>query len=283
LPTLEITTTVGCPLDCTYCPQDQLRRNYGVDQPRVMSHDTFVRLLSKVPRYVRIDFSGLSEPWANPHCTSMLRRTLEGGYNVAIYTTLVGMRDPETVVDLWREYFRQVETVVLHLPDPQGNMRGFKRTPRYEHALATLTNFTVEEPRRVRQFSTMTMDPTSTWTGNDRAGNLDRSVFQQHAPARTHHRAPTTCSYTPFYDHNVVLPNGDVVLCCMDYGLDHKLGNLLNDEYPDLFESEGMSKLRRENTSCSSKGSICKTCDRATPHTLSPTERQFWTTLPARA
>jgi len=25
---------------------------------------------------------------------------------------------------------------------------------------------------------------------------------------------------------NVLLPNGDVVLCCMDYGLDHILGNL---------------------------------------------------------
>ena len=34
--------------------------------------------------------------------------------------------------------------------------------------------------------------------------------------------------------HNVVLPNGDVSLCCMDYGLEHIIGNLLDQEYEDV-------------------------------------------------
>jgi len=29
--TLEITTMIGCPLMCTYCPQDELRSVYGDD------------------------------------------------------------------------------------------------------------------------------------------------------------------------------------------------------------------------------------------------------------
>ena len=54
----------------------------------VLLFENFKLILSKVPQYVRIDFSGMAEPWANPEATSMLADTLEQGFNVAIYTTL---------------------------------------------------------------------------------------------------------------------------------------------------------------------------------------------------
>ena len=43
-----------------------------------------------------------------------------------------------------------------------------------------------------------------------------------------------TCLNSPAYRQNVVLPNGDTYLCCMDYGLKHKLGNLLEENFNDL-------------------------------------------------
>lgn len=36
------------------------------------------------------------------------------------------------------------------------------------------------------------------------------------------------------YDNNVMMPNGDVYLCCMDYSLKHKLGNLLTTHFNRL-------------------------------------------------
>jgi uncharacterized Fe-S cluster-containing radical SAM superfamily protein len=30
-PVMELTTMIGCPLMCTFCPQDNLRDNYGKD------------------------------------------------------------------------------------------------------------------------------------------------------------------------------------------------------------------------------------------------------------
>ena len=30
-PVMELTTMIGCPLMCTFCPQDALRTQYGVD------------------------------------------------------------------------------------------------------------------------------------------------------------------------------------------------------------------------------------------------------------
>ena len=44
-PTLEITTMIGCPLMCNYCPQDNLRDAYGKDGDKYMSLDTFKKSL----------------------------------------------------------------------------------------------------------------------------------------------------------------------------------------------------------------------------------------------
>ena len=56
------------------------------------------------------------------------------------------------------------------------------------------------------------------------------------------------CINSPAYRQNVVLPNGDVYLCCMDYGLKHKVGNLLETNFNDL---------NRE-----SNYDICKHCEK---------------------
>jgi radical SAM protein with 4Fe4S-binding SPASM domain len=64
------------------------------------------------------------------------------------------------------------------------------------------------------------------------------------------------------FNHNVLLPNGDVVLCCSDYGLRHKLGNLLNDNYEDLFLSEEYKKIMR-GLEDESIEILCRTCEHA--------------------
>ena len=42
------------------------------------------------------------------------------------------------------------------------------------------------------------------------------------------------CFNSPSFQQNVVLPNGDVYLCCMDYGLKHKIGNLYLQHFDEL-------------------------------------------------
>lgn len=42
------------------------------------------------------------------------------------------------------------------------------------------------------------------------------------------------CNRTKDLNHWVLLPDGTVVLCCMDFGLKHPLGNLLTDNYDDI-------------------------------------------------
>ena len=89
-----------------------------------------------------------------------------------------------------------------------------------------------------------------------------------------------TCGFTPFYDHNVLLPNGDVVLCCMDYSLKHKIGNLLEQDYYEMFPSGGLAKLIGENMiPRHSSESLCKSCTRARIHGLGA-NKLFWQASP---
>jgi hypothetical protein len=290
MPSLEFTLMVGCPLKCTFCPQDTLRGLYGTNT-KYFSLDDFKTILAKVPKHVRIDFSGMAEPWANPDATAMFRHSVQSGYNTAIYTTLYGMEaeDSAAVVDLIRAHPTQMEVLCLHLPDRNGNMRGWKYSALYESNLRSFVALGLSGilPR----FEVMTMDATGkphqdldhlgiqlgAWVGHTRAGNVAAHDVPGQAildmPVR---HGAVTCSFTPFYDQNVCLPNGDVVLCCMDYSLKHKIGNLLEQEYYEMYASGGLSQLISENMDPTfSRNSLCKTCDRAKPYSIGPA-KHFW-------
>ena len=61
---------------------------------------------------------------------------------------------------------------------------------------------------------------------------------------------------------NVLLPNGDVVLCCQDYGLKHKFGNLLEMSYEDLFKTENFKNMQKELDSKNGE-ILCRHCTSA--------------------
>ena len=60
-------------------------------------------------------------------------------------------------------------------------------------------------------------------------------------------------------EKGVLLPNGDVQLCCMDFGLKHKLGNLNVDTYLDLYHSKEFLRVM-EAMSDESEYLICRKC-----------------------
>lgn len=293
MPCLEITTMVGCPLKCTYCPQDELRGTYGKNE-KYLSLENFRAILAKVPHYVRIDFSGMAEPWANPDATAMLRHALERGYNISVYTTLYGIsvQEADEIIGLLTKHAKQVEVLCLHLPDQNGNMRGFKPSAEFDSVLAAFVR--LGNSKMIARFEAMTMDKGGEvhpqlrktisalpgWAGHTRAGSLDTAeIGTQPVETTPHYTSPVTCGFTPFYDHNVLLPNGDVVICCMDYSLKHKIGNLIDNDYFSLFGSPGMAQLHAENTKPGySDKSICKSCSRAVRYELASEQRQFWRT-----
>jgi radical SAM protein with 4Fe4S-binding SPASM domain len=229
-------------------------------------------VLVKLPKNTRIDFSGMSEPWANPACTTMLEMVLYMGFKVAIYTTLYGMTDPESVRTVLEQHPDQVEVIMLHLPDANGNMKGWKNSDEWQKAAAVITNTKV--PCGI---GAMTMDKNGVvhpdlqpmvgqlagWVGHTRADSLDTKQVEGQALSITPHNTfSLTCASTPFYDRNVLLPNGDVVLCCMDYNLKHVIGNLLEQTYEEMMQGKPLQDLIKMNEADGfDKCSICKSCE----------------------
>lgn len=286
---------------CTFCPQSSLKGAYQPEKNnKYLKIEDFKAILTNVPAHVRIDFSGMSEPWANPECTEMLRHALNEGRRVAIYTTLYGMdfEDALVVIDLLNKHSSQIEVLCLHLPDANGNMKGWKHSAEWERVFLLFQ--ALVERRRFRVVSMMTMDNSGhvheklshlkirlgKWKGHTRAGSLDESALGDQAIQTTpHHELPVTCHAAPFYDNNVLLPNGDVVLCCMDYGMKHVIGNLLQQDYYDIWKNDAFLNLVDINRRMGySDRSICKSCNGAQAHDplMHPMQNKQKKSLPSR-
>jgi len=58
----------------------------------------------------------------------------------------------------------------------------------------------------------------------------------------------------------IVLWNGDLVLCCMDYDGKMVLGNLNKEKLKDIWNSEAVRKLRKEHSDNNYDNPLCKEC-----------------------
>lgn len=101
------------------------------------------------------------------------------------------------------------------------------------------------------------------WKGHTRADSLSvEQIGAQDISITPRNDFALTCASTPFYDRNVLLPNGDVVLCCMDYNLKHVIGNLLTQSYDEIMNGEKLKEIIKMNEAVGfDKCSICKSCE----------------------
>ena len=200
--TLEITTYIGCPVKCDYCPQDKLLLSYRGG--KIMTLNNFKKFLWKVPKDVRIDFSGFSEPFYNPETISMMQFAYNSNYHLVLYTTL----DVLTKEDIRKLKNIRFDEVVFH---------------KYPNSSEKWDEIREEFEREVQ--SGRIAEITEQWKWS-RASNLWTIPYKP---------GPGHCLFAgKLFNHNVLLPNGDVVICCQDYSLKHIIGNLHEKTYNDL-------------------------------------------------
>jgi sulfatase maturation enzyme AslB (radical SAM superfamily) len=238
---LEITTVIGCRNMCKFCPQKLLVGQYKKSERNFkMSLEDFKLAIDKVPTEVRIDFSGMAEPWLNDKCTDMVLYAHEKGHRIAIYTTCVGM----TTEDIERIKHINFETVVVHLRDS----KGYTNIPDTTEHDSTVERFIKE----MKNATTMSMDKNYM---HSRAGNVNFLP-------RKAYIGSIKCldSITP--RRGVLLPDGTVLLCCMDYGMEHVLGNLFTDTYESIYNSEEYNNVLL-NMRTSKELILCRTCNYA--------------------
>ena len=233
-----------------------------------MSFETFKTCLDKIPKSVTILFSGYTEPFLNPECTKMILYAHNSGYTIQVYSTLVGM----TLDDI--EQFKHIPFKGFHVHLPDASMHAkIAVNQNYITILKklvtgnvkNLTSMSMENchPKIKEILENEVMIPEMV----SRAGTVDivKNDFKKILGPISCNRATFDRISNNVIDINVLLPNGDVALCCMDYGLQNILGNLLNSEYQELFESESYKTIYEKMQSYDSD-IICRNCNEARPY-----------------
>ncbi len=244
---LELSLTIGCRLDCLYCPQKLLLNKYYEKEKARKSKlefEDFKIALDKVQAGATISFSGMSEPFHNERCADMICYAYEKGYKLSLLTTLVGM----TEEDFHKIKDVKFESFVLHIPDKEGHSK-FTVNDEYIKLLKM-----VQETIDIDYYSCHGSVDTSIegiidrnkYAGielQNRAGNLVGSQYieSSHTEGRIicyHGSEAQIGGWTP-----VMFPDGTLVLCCMDYGMKHVLGNLLTQTWAEICEGEAYLKF----------------------------------------
>jgi radical SAM protein with 4Fe4S-binding SPASM domain len=254
---LEITTIFPCSNACKFCPQDKWRKAYS--GKRRLTYSEFCRVLEKLPKHVRIDFSGFSEPFLNSESSLMMLRAYQSGHKVTLYTTLVGFR-PEDL-DIIKDI--RFSACQLHLPDdynfkvPDEDkwLESFKLFAGHIHYDSALYYLGSLSPKIKKELLTVrSIDSVLT-----RANNVTPGV----AKPLPRHKGVIKCwSSGNRFNQNVIMPNGDVYLCCMDWSLKHKLGNLFEQSYEELHQSDEYRTICR-SMSDESIETVCRYCERS--------------------
>ena len=239
MPYLEVTTKVGCPHRCGYCPQDVFVHAYlKRSSETLMTFETFKACVDKLSKSVGIHFSGMCEPWSNPQCTRMVLYAHQAGHGVCVFTTGSGMSlaDLEAIKEVPFQLFE------MHLPDKDGVMR-FDVTPGY---LEVLRAISASGMRNVRFGAFGDIHPLV------REALRDQIIKQKVIHSRSGNlsgvktkRLKGAISCEKGLNCNVLLPNGDVIACCNDYGMKHVLGNLRSQTYEALFQGEEVARIKR--------------------------------------
>ena len=268
MPTMEFTTSIdvknGCVVDCVFCPQRTLQNVYKGE--RFLSLDNFKIAVDKMPKDIRVTFAGFTEPWLNPKTTEMLLYAHDNGHPVSVFTTGIGM----SLDDI--ERIKHVPFAgnpnggfVLHLPDQERKAkhpitdRYIKVIERFGEVHSQIQNFTLMCMGTVHESVRHVFPEAPTYQMWSRAGNLlGESIMKPELLNRKdeyksvyHGEQPMTCGCLEKLYHNIMLPNGDVSLCCMDYGLEHILGNLVEQEYDEVIP---------EDNTCFN---LCRFCENA--------------------
>ena len=266
---LEISTMVSCKINCDFCPQKlyvSSYKNLVKSEIKIMNTSNFKIILNNLRNSLveKLTFSGYTENFLNPDTPNMILMANESGFNIEVVTTGIGLT--KKIID-------QISSIpferfaISMQPFGSINRPGIKNEQKLwniiEYAIEKLNNVhgdvvcTPEENnnlayKKLKQFIERKKIHFRSDLHN-RAGNLNQKLTINNTDFSTQ----TYCS-RPLT--NIVQPNGEISLCCMDWSLKHILGNLFTEKYVDIIKSEPMQNILKCLEKADLKNLLCRSC-----------------------
>jgi radical SAM protein with 4Fe4S-binding SPASM domain len=206
---INITTMVGCPNRCWYCPQDVFQENY-TSNTKYLTLENFKKLLFNINKETLLNFAGFSENLFNPDLIDMMIHSYNSGYEITFYTTLQGFDDDKL------KKLKESNICFNLLAFHEYIGKNFNKKI-FDAKVISFTENVHFLQGRIDKIE----NPCS------RANNNEGFNIKYKTGA-------LSCNFygrNLFFSENTLLPNGDIYLCCMDWGLKHKIGNLFEHHY----------------------------------------------------
>ena len=268
---LEVSTVMGCTVNCRFCPQSTLLKKYyehNKHRQRVMTVENFKVILQNTTQDCIIDFSGMTEPFNNPDCFTMIKMACDAGRKVYLFTTL-----SEVAEDMVRELIKlPIYYMTLHVADKCGYAY-IPTTEEYYRNVEIVTSAKKNDGTQFVDFINAQTDPDEKVAQicagkyeimrsvQNRAGNLEDEAAQHRDKSIEPGKKMKCCFCGDDLSNSVVLPDGTLLLCNMDYGMQHILGNLYQEDY-DTIRSKGELQrvIKTMNGEAEMESLLCRNC-----------------------
>jgi radical SAM protein with 4Fe4S-binding SPASM domain len=231
---MDITSAIKCPIGCKkYCPYEVFQKNYkGIE---FLTLENLGKALDNVPLDVKLSFGGFCEPFVHPDEIDLIFLAVDRGYSVSIFSTLHNVT--LDMVDMLNTH--EFESFCVHLPDPY-NTNKVRTSPEYWQVFEALL-------RNQPSLFTCIMNDTFTTMGRENMlRGKPKSKF-----------GPVLCDRLAIGQYTM-LPNGDLTMCCNDFGLKHIFGNIYKEDYDSI--ARGRIKKRTILQNLSFNDTYCKSC-----------------------
>lgn len=257
---LELSLLKTCPVNCDYCPQETLknavRRTNSVEgcldplDARSCVRNASIDPGGIVP--VDVYFAGFTEPLLSPHFVSIFRSCeVEAEVrSIVVYSTGRGI-DPAKI-DIMRRS-KKLALVDWHLPATCGEDA---TSWHFMQHMPAIREIGVERQRAsviVDRKAKVDLEPLRSQLPFElrRVHKISRAGNVPHVASRIAAGAVTCCKVheTP---RPIVLPGGDVSICCNDFGLELIIGNLKSQTWDEL-DFDRVRRLQQDPSS----GALC--------------------------
>jgi len=285
---MEISTNIACRVKCDFCPHEMIIEEYSsrtnsdnisYGQPAQMSFDIFKQCIDKLPKKIDVSFAGYSEPFLNPDCSKMIVYAHESGHPISVNTTLVGME----LDDVDRIKHIPFTVFHIHLPDEPMfakiavNKNYLEILEKIMNCIPNVTAMSMGQVHpKIKKILKTDVFPTRMISRSGNVKKVEVEVKRKLGPLSC--GRATGMNWDDKIDANVLLPNGDVAICCHDYGLQNVFGNLIELDYNGLFETDSYKKIHDKMKSEDSD-IICRLCTEAYTESSIKEKRDFLTKI----
>ena len=260
---IEVTTILGCSVNCLYCPQDLLSQSREGHKLSFTIPD-FQQSIDNIDlNNVAISWTGYSEATLHSSFPDFLRIAGKKKLPQVISTTLAGREDCALEAINFKYWFN----FSLHLPDDKGLMRGLTVTPKYlellDFAFSTRSTAKLAPTKIICFGENLHPEVKKVVDKHIKLGNFNPENLKLRGKVSTRCDSISSEKLTdsnigfvspkalvsggvnsPFYmcdkmkmNSPVLLPDGSLNICSFDYSLSQILGNLQKDKLSTIWKN----------------------------------------------